>query len=501
MTISFQKAPREANRMGNRLASALFFCAIAVAGICALSALGGCKSTPAERPVDEKPVATKPSKQKGYSRIEFASNLEGLLARREYDKAIESFSLVPEPDASSLSIRKLKLAVLVSANRLDDALTLANALEAENPKDADVLYSKAFLLGARGENSARSGYLAKTLQANPNHSDALAATAGERFSVGDYDGAKPLFVRAAAANPSNTDALLGLARVYYMKEDLPRARDTLDSAIAKNTSYAPLFVERARVRSETADLAGAVEDARKALELEPDVYATWLDLGTYYISMAKKKDAKEAFTRAINLDPSHYLAYIYRAGLNDDLGLIDESISDYKIVCRIYPRYYFAAETLGVLLWGKGDFAGSRDAFRIAITHAPNNPYYALLYSLCYFREGLDKEGKEFIANYLKTMNRETTEYFLVRLFLDKSGEADVLNRIQKETRSVARSRLLFYAAEYFDLYQSKDVANKYYHEVSTCEIPGFMEYRMSKWAVDRSQNANGGARNPAPKS
>ncbi len=481
---------------------------IAIGAVLALTA---CKSTPPAKapgaettkaPVETtKPADSKSDAKKAFSRVEFAQALDKLLSERRYDEAVASFETVPEPEASSISMLKLRLAVLISTARLDEATGVADRLEKATPTDADVLYSRAILAGAKGDAALKAKYLAKTIQAQPNHSDAHTSLGQDKFSSGDYDGAKAHFVRASAANPANTDALLGLARVYYMKEDLSRARDTLDSAIEKEPAHGSLWAERARVRSETSDLPGAIQDARKSTELDPDAYGHWVDLGTYYISAGKKRDARDAFSEAIRIDPSQYLAYIYRAGLNDDLNNVDEAIADYRMVCKVYPRYYFAAEALGILLWGQGDFAGSREAFRTALMHSPNNPYYALLYTLCYFREGKNAEGKEFMATFIKTMNRESTEYYLCRMFVDRSGEADVLNRITKEKKAVARNRMLFYAAEYYDLFQSKEIALKYYVEIVATPSPSFFEYRLSKWAIGRPENANGKSGGASPKS
>ncbi len=482
----------------------------AAMAVTAAVALAACKSTPPAVAAAPAPVATptkppaetpKPADKKEFSRLEFATELDKLLAARKYDEAVASFDSVPESETSSIPMLKIKLAVLISASRLDEATAVAERLEKAAPTDADVLYSRSILAGARGDQAAKAKYLTRTIQAEPDHSDAHTSLGLGKLSSGDYEGAKAHFVRASAANPANTDALLGLARVYYMKEDLPRARDTLDAALEKETRHGSIWAERARVRSETGDLPGAIQDARKAVELEPLVYGNWVDMGTYYISAGKKRDAREAFGEAIKIDPAQYLAYIYRAGLNDDLENTDEAVADYRMVCKLYPRYYYAAEALGILLWGKGDYAGSRDAFRLALTHSPNNPYYALLYALCYFREGKNAEGKEFMANYIKTMNRESTEYFLCRLFVDKSGEADVLNRITKEKKAVARNRMLFYAAEYYDIFQNKDIAQKYYLEIIATPSPSFFEYRLSKWAVTRPENANGKTGGDSPKS
>lgn len=437
----------------------------------------------------EKAPSPKPPKKAEYTRIAFAERLETLLSEGKTDEAIALFDTVPEPDRSDFGIRMLKLSILISANRKDESAALANELEAIQPQNAELLYIQAVLAGSRNDANGRTAYLNKVLKIQPDHSQAMTALGLDLYSRKNYAQAKTWLVKAVAADPDNADALLALARVYYMQDELPKAGDTLNLAVDKDPTYSVIWAERARVRAETNDLPGALADIAKAVELDPLVYSHWIDYGNYLISSLKKKEAREAFSRAIRIDPEQYLAYIYRAGINDDLGDTEAAIADYTAICRLFPQYYYAAESLGILLWGKGDYAGSRAAFVQALEYNTKNVSYALMVTLCYYREKNDAAAKNFMAKYITTLDRNTTEYFLCRLFVDRSGDADVMNRIVKEKNINDRNRMLFYAAEYYDLFQNKDVAQKYYLEVISVPAPTFFEYRLSKWAF----------RNPEP--
>jgi tetratricopeptide (TPR) repeat protein len=349
---------------------------------------------------------------------------------------------------------------------------------------------QAFLAGARNESSKRIQYLNKVLQIKPDHSQALTELGLDLLSRKSYAQAKDMLVRAVAADPNNSDALLALARVYYMQSDLAKSENALNLAIAKSPDYSVLWAERARVKSETNNLKGAVEDIKKAIELDPKVYSHWIDCGNYLLSSAKKTDAKEAFSEAIKIQPDFHLGYVYRAGINDDLGNTDEAISDYTKVCVLLPEYYYAAESLGILLWGKNDYEASCAAFQQALSWNPKNTSYALMATLCYYQEGKDAEAKKFMAKYITTLDRNTTDYFLCRLFVDKAGDSEVLSRITKEPNINKRNRMLFYAAMYYDLFQNKTLAQKFFVEVTTVPAPGFFEFRLSQWALRDLENA-----------
>lgn len=275
-----------------------------------------------------------------------------------------------------------------------------------------------------------------------------------------------------------------------MENDLEKAEEALTLALSRTPEYSVIWAERAMVYAENGKRPQALEDIRKAIEIDDSVYGHWFDCGNYLMSMGRREEARDAFSRAIQLDPQQYLAYIYRAGLNDDLGNTAEAISDYRKTVELYPQYYFAAESLGILLWGKDDYTGSREAFLHALKYNPKNISYALMYTLCLYRENRQADAKKFMGEYLRTMDRSTTEYFLCRLFYDLSGDADVLNRIMKEENVNKRNRMLFYSAMYYEMFQSPSIAQKYYMEVLSVQVPSFFEYRLSQWALSKLESA-----------
>ncbi|HQB87707.1 MAG TPA: tetratricopeptide repeat protein [Treponemataceae bacterium] len=437
--------------------------------------------------VEQPPVREEPE---AFSRIHFGTELNRLVSDQRHDEALALFDTVPEPDASDPAILRLKLAILTAAGHLDEAVLLADHLEASLPNDTELLYARAMLAGARGDSKGRQQYLNRVIQLKPDHSDALTAAGLDLLARKNYRQAREWLTKAVSANPDNTDALLGLGRAYYMENDLDKAEDTLTLAISRDPEYHLLWAERARVYAENRKRPLALEDIRKAIELNSSIYGHWVDYGNYLMAMGRREASRDAFSEAILLQPEQYLSYIYRAGLNDDLGNTDEAISDYQKVVALYPQYYFAAESLGILLWGKEDWAGSREAFRHALSYNPQNTSYALMYTLCYYREGRADDAKKFMAEYIKTLDRTTTEYFLCRLFVDQAGDADVLNRIMREKNVNDRNRMLFYSAVYYEMFQSVSIAQKYYMEVLSVQVPSFFEYRLSQWAVSRLESA-----------
>ena len=94
------------------------------------------------------------------------------------------------------------------------------------------------------------------------------------------------------------------------------------------------------------------------------------------------------------------------------------------------------------------------------------------------------------MSKFITTLDRTTTEYFLCRLFVDKAGDAEVLSRIMKEKDKNVRNKMLFYSAMYYNLFQSKAIAQKYFTEIISDQAPAFFEFRLSQWALRDMENA-----------
>ncbi len=454
--------------------------------ICALSLAVSCKTAPASPEKGIAPAAAAEVPDDGvYTRLKFGEKLAELVNQYNYEAALALFETVPEPDASDISIKKLYMSVLVSSGNIPESTSYVNELEAAFPQDIDILYTQALLAQARDEGQKRTAYLNKILTLQPNYSPAITALGLDFYARKNYPQARALLIRATAADPSNTEALLGLARVYYMENDLEKSLDALNLAILRTPDYSLLWAERARVQSERGEMADALSDIEKAIELDGRIYRHWIDYGSYLMTGGKRTEAAAAFSEAIRLDSDFYLAYVYRAGLNDDLGNYDQATSDYQNIIRLYPQYFYAFEGLGIMLWKKGDWNGSRRAFEQALVYNPKNTSYALMATVCMYRDQKETEAKNFMSKYLTTLDRASTDYFLCRLFYDRSAEMDVINRIMKETEINTRNRMLFYAAVFNELFGVSAVAQKYYLEVVAIPAPNFFEYRLSQWALE----------------
>ena len=118
-----------------------------------------------------------------------------------------------------------------------------------------------------------------------------------------------------------------------------------------------------------------IETARRycerALELDPDLAAGHLCLGTIYDAQGDRKAAIGTLERAIGLEPTHDEAFRTLAEIypRDDL---EKAIETYEQAIEARPHYWRMYDWLGTLLFGHSKWAEAASSYDKAIQLAPD---------------------------------------------------------------------------------------------------------------------------------
>ena len=395
---------------------------------------------------------------------------------------------------NGFKVQYLKLSVLISLRKTQEAEAFADELSEAYPDNTDILYAKVMMAQAENNLKKKEQYLKKILAINPKDSQALTEQGLDFYSAKRYNDARRKFIEAYKVDPKCTEALIGLGRINYLEGKLDQAEANLTAVLEQEPNNSTAIAELARIKSETNRMNQALQDINRAAELEPNNPSHWNDIGSYNLTIGRKEEAKKAYDKVIELTPDSYIAYIYRAGINDELGYKDEALNDYIKVCNLYPPYYFALEGAGILLWEKGDWLNAGTAFLKALNKSPASYQYALLYAISLYKQNKKPDAKKFMQNYLKSINRteKENEYFLCRLFIDFAGDSELINRANAETDMVKKGRMFFYLGEFYNLTKKHALAEKCYVQVMSIENPAFFEYRFVKKTMDELKSNTG---------
>jgi tetratricopeptide (TPR) repeat protein len=170
-----------------------------------------------------------------------------------------------------------------------------------------------------------------------------------------------------------------------LKDQLPHGRDLSalritaeqDSVVVRDgrSAWNPesgqtlIDFEVAQLAAEVAPLAReAAEAARESEEeLEPD---EWYELGCD-LETHEREEARDAYRRALELDPRHPDAHLNLGRLLHEMGEVKSANAHYRLAMSARPRDVIAAFNLGVSLQDLGRPLDAIRAYNQAITWDP----------------------------------------------------------------------------------------------------------------------------------
>jgi len=107
------------------------------------------------------------------------------------------------------------------------------------------------------------------------------------------------------------DLLMARAERFAKEDDLDLALKIIDAAVDMAPDEAEVWDLRAKINFLKKDYAAAIADLKRALDRDPKHYDAMSDLGVVYEAMGAKKEALEAYRKALAVNP--YLSEPKRA--------------------------------------------------------------------------------------------------------------------------------------------------------------------------------------------
>jgi tetratricopeptide (TPR) repeat protein len=437
-----------------------------------------------------KPITTEKAIAPTFTPENFIAQLSVLLKKGDMDAALKSFETVPLEYKDHMDLNFIHASLLLSANKITEAEIITNALIEKDGENSKYLNLAMLIAKEKGDITKKQLLLSKILNKDPYNTDANIELANTQMLQKKYPLAKNYYLKALSGDSKNEEALFGYGQTCYYLNNLDDAKSSFEQLIKIDSSNSMAWSYLGKLYAETEDYKEAIPCAQKAVELDPDYYHHWIELSNYYRLIGKYDQAIEALDHAIKINPSYFLAYVYRAGINDQEGNRSEALKDYMNIVKYKPDYYFAYESIGILAWGEKNWHNARVGFMKAYEAKPDNISYPLMIAATYLKEGNNLECKNFLSTVLKTLDRKSIDYSIVRLYWDNLGDESVLLKVTKLDNATNRGKYLFYMALWYELQGHVELAQKYYLVVKEMQCPMFFEYRLCEWALEGKSNA-----------
>jgi arylsulfatase A-like enzyme/Flp pilus assembly protein TadD len=230
--------------------------------------------------------------------------------------------------------------------------------------------------------------------------DRLLHDAGEFYARGQRDEAIATFRTVIERRPDTADAYRHLAYVFWQSGFPGDAIQTLETALARGLTQRDIRVRLGIYLAES----GAAERAIPLLEAIPDDDSDVLNaLGIAYAQRGRTADARQAFERALQLDPDGGLAHQNIGLLHLRADALTDAEAAFRRALASDPSLAGAHTGLGVVLAQRGQLPAALDAWREAARLDPRefNALYNLTMEL--FASGRIDEARQYGERFVAT--------------------------------------------------------------------------------------------------
>ena len=224
---------------------------------------------------------------------------------------------------------------LILQGKLPEALEALERAEKLEPASASVKIKKGRVLDALGRNDEADTLYEESIRLTPNREDLVRGIRLQR--MGNLREAERIYQAVLAKDPEDVDALRLLAGIAMQ---------------AKQHGDAEVLLAR-------------------AVEIAPDFYQGWMDLGNAQREQDRLDEALESYRRAMRLKPELPQPY---TGAGMALGMAGrhaEAIEMFEAGLAQGPAHAGALAGLGHVQKTVGDQAAAIDAYRRCVEHNP----------------------------------------------------------------------------------------------------------------------------------
>lgn len=221
---------------------------------------------------------------------------------------------------------------LVEAGAMIEQLT-ERIIEAPGNKE---LYIERGLLHKEAANyEAAMNDFDRALVIDSTFSDAYYQRGNLHFRDQQFDKALADYQRCVAETPNHTDCLMRLGEMHVHLRNYKQAIETINEALRVDGQLPQAYYLKGRVYKETGDTVLAASSYQTAIEVEPDFYDAYIEVGLLYAS-AGSDLAIEYYKTATEIRPGSIEAWYNLAIFLQSTGFRDRS--RYREALNIYDR-------------------------------------------------------------------------------------------------------------------------------------------------------------------
>lgn len=348
------------------------------------------------------------------------------------------------PTRDSLDAALGEASELMRQSRFEDAVTV---LQPPAAKDCDarasLLLSAAF--EARDDRADSIAVLKHAHNVWPANNSVSASLAREYLASGDNERAARALAHFHGTAETPEQELEMAVVVYFAAQQLPLAQ-----AIAEQDYKYHPSVHSLLLLANALQLQGRYPDVNRLLAGKREMYA---DSPEFFVTLAESEAdasiyaaARKDLHRAISLNPNLYQAHYLLGNLLVKTNDPDGGIAEYRLAIALAPERPRTYYQLALVLRGKQDDAGERQALEQALTADDHYaPAHCEMGRILLDEDHRPSDAVSHLLSAIQYNPRSEEAYFLLARAYAKLGDKaqadEIVKRLQvvrKENHTVA---------------------------------------------------------------
>lgn len=226
---------------------------------------------------------------------------------------------------------------LIMQGRLSEALeALERAAELE-PGSASIRMKKAKVLTGMGRDDDATREIEESFKLTPHREDLVRGLNLQR--MGNVREAEQVYRDVLLKDPSNVDALRLLAGVAMRAKQWGDAEMLLERALEIAPDYFQGWMDIGMARQEQDKTEGAIEAYRTVIRLKPNKPHGYTSAGTIYAMIGEHDQAMELLQQAVEIDPGNFGALSGMGHVLKTIGNQEDAIASYRTCVEHNPDH------------------------------------------------------------------------------------------------------------------------------------------------------------------
>jgi tetratricopeptide (TPR) repeat protein len=260
--------------------------------------------------------------------------------------------------------------------------------------------------------AARQAY-ERAVSKNPIEVEALDGLVALDLAAGHKDAAKTRVDAAVQKAPKNSDVLLLASRAHGAAGDFAESERLALASIEADTNNLPAYELLGQIYAYQHRLDEALKKYQALADRLPKSAMARTMLGVVLQAQNKPADARQRYEEAIAIDPraavaANNLAWFYAEDA-DKPGNLERALELARTAKSSLPNRPEVSDTLGWILFKKGEYQLAVSALQEATSQAPSNAAYLYHLGMAYARMGKRDDAAAALRKSLALDNTSQT--------------------------------------------------------------------------------------------